>query len=68
MRPPAPPPAPTIQTGVPLGATGFIEARGGMRTQEEPTQKRLSMGESRAQVQVEQTLDAGKLALTADVL
>lgn len=48
--------------------TGFIEARAGLRLQDDPTQKDASIGEVRAQLQTEQAAGPAVFNLTADIV
>lgn len=49
-----------------LGLSGFWEARGGVRTQEDPDQRQASIGETRLQVDLERPVGELVLRVTAD--
>ncbi len=53
---------------LPEAITGFVEARAGVRTQDDPTQKQASIGEIRAQLQGEWQTGPAVLNLTTDFL
>ena len=60
----------TDQTRIafPFDVTGFWEARIGVRTQDDPHERDLSIGETRMQLQFEQAWDTAALKLTADFI
>ncbi len=55
-------------TVVPLGFSGFWEALGGGRIQNDPNEKEVSIAETRLQVQLEQSIQQTTFHLTADFL
>lgn len=58
------PPAPKL----PFDLSGFWEARVGLRTQKDPYEKDMSLGETRLQVEVEKHWEVAAFKLTTDFL
>lgn len=61
-------PAPTWRDRLPFDISGFVESRGGVRTQNDPTQKDISIGEGRWQLQLEKEWESLHLNLTSDFI
>lgn len=61
-------PTQTWRDRLPFDISGFIEARGGVRTQNDPTQKDVSIGEGRWQLQLEKEWENLHLSLRSDFL
>jgi hypothetical protein len=59
---------PSWQDRLPFDISGFAEARGGIRTQEDTTQKDLSIGEARLHLQLEKSWKNLRFKLTSDFL
>ena len=53
---------------VPFDISGFAEGRGGVRTRNDPTQKDLSIGEGRWELQLDKDWEKISLRLTSDFL
>lgn len=53
---------------LPESVTGFWEARGGVRTQDDPNQKTASIGESRLQLSYDMTGDRAAVKIVSDFL
>jgi len=61
-------PASTWRERLPVELSGVVEARGGIRTREDPTQKNLSLGEGRWQLQLDKAWENLGVNLTSDFL
>lgn len=61
-------PTPTWRAHFPFDISGFVEARGGVRTQNDPTQKDISIGEGRWQLQLDKEWEDLSISLTSDFL
>ncbi len=59
---------PKLPLALPFELSGFWEARGGLRTQEDPHEKDASIGETRLQLQAEQHWEKTAAKVTADLL
>jgi hypothetical protein len=60
--------AETSQPGLPFELSGFGEARVGIRTQDDPHEKQVSIGEARFQLQIEKAWEQASIRLTTDFL
>ena len=54
--------------GLPFDVSGFGEVRLGLRTQDDPHEKQVSIGETRLQIQVEKAWERATAKLTTDLL
>jgi hypothetical protein len=61
-------PTKSWQDLLPFDVSGFVEARGGIRTQEDPTQKDFSIGEGRWQLQLDKAWENLSVSVTSDFL
>lgn len=65
---PRPPASGAVRRPPPVSIAGFVEARAGVRTQDDPTQKQASIGEIRAQLQGTWEAGPAVINLTTDLL
>ncbi len=58
----------SLLSDLPFQVGGFWEARGGLRTDDDPYQKEVSIGESRLQVEIQKYWSSSSFDLTVDFL